>query len=80
MHATEDKISGRKEDFNRRKSGGRPLQRTISSWYFSTNEKKAHEKTDQALYVACCYRPTQDFLTQVQLGIALLSSWCPLMQ
>ena len=31
MHATEDKISGRKEDFNRRKSGGRPLQRTISS-------------------------------------------------
>lgn len=79
MHATEDKISGKKEDFNRRKSGGRPLQRTISSWYFSVNQKSMRRHF--CLVFKCTYyRPTQGFLTQVQLGIALLSSWCPLMQ
>lgn len=35
IQATDDKMSGKKDDFKRRKRDARPLHRTISNWYFS---------------------------------------------
>lgn len=35
MHATDDKIRAKDRVFSNRSRGGRPFNRTISSWYFS---------------------------------------------
>lgn len=35
IQATDDKVRGRKDDLRRRNNGFKPLQRTISNWYFS---------------------------------------------
>lgn len=39
IQATAERIRGRYDDWRRRSSGDKPLARTISSWYFSSDAR-----------------------------------------